>query len=126
MNRKLKRSDISKTTSRRICLLIFVISIMTAFNGCFLKQDRTTTVYGTITDHNGQPVDSIMVLVSGLEFYHGTTLREIYSDSAGEYEVVVETPRKYNVLNVIIPSFSSTNAKFQNNYDGYNVKKMTR
>ncbi|MCE6989456.1 hypothetical protein [Dyadobacter sp. CY323] len=91
--------------------------------GCFLKQDRTTTVYGTITDQNGQPVDSILVMVLGMQISHSEVLSQIYSDKAGEYEIMVEVPKKFNSINVGVPFLLIENPKYQNNYKG---KKTTK
>jgi hypothetical protein len=90
---------------------------------CFLKQDRTTVVYGSITDQKGQPVDSILVMASGLKFYNGTVLSETYSSSTGEFELVVEVPKKYSAINVEIPFLPVRNAKFEANYVGFKIQK---
>jgi hypothetical protein len=98
-------------------VLIFQLS------GCFLKQDRTTVVYGTITDEKGQPVDSIMVIVSGIEFYHSTNLSKVYSDKEGQYNILVDVPKKFDVVDVIITSSSPENTKYRKEFNGYKTKK---
>jgi hypothetical protein len=91
------------------------------FTSCFLKQDRTTTVYGTITDENGQPVDSILILATGLEWWYSTKLHSTYSDGNGNYEVLIEVPKKYDALDVTIPAYSEGNEKY---YTQYKVKNI--
>ncbi|MCF2499939.1 hypothetical protein [Dyadobacter chenhuakuii] len=90
---------------------------------CFLKQDRTTTVYGTITDQNGEPVDSILVLASGVEYNRETTLKEEYSDKSGNYEMVVDVPKNFYSASSLIPALPTKNPKFEKLYLNYEVFK---
>jgi hypothetical protein len=90
---------------------------------CFLKQDRTTTIYGTITDHNGQPVDSILVIVDGVQGFKYETLKQTYSDEEGNYEMVVEPARRYSGVNSGIPFDTFENIKFMRSYRDYFSKK---
>lgn len=99
-----------------LCLALFL-------NSCFLKQDRTTVVYGTITDEKGQPVDSILVLVKGREWSKGTTLSQTFSNSSGEYELLLDVPKKFDGVDVIIPFGSIINPKFQSLFKDFYVKK---
>ena len=99
------------------------MSLMLSLNGCFLKQDRTTTVYGTITDQNGQPVDSILVLVQGVKYLTYQDLASVYSDENGNYEIVMEVPKKFNSVNSGIPAIPLQNMKFEKFYKGYDVMK---
>jgi hypothetical protein len=96
-------------------LLFGLVFLLTS---CFLKQDRTTVIYGTITDQNQQPVDSILVLVDGTKFLTHEQLKQVYSDENGNYELVVEVPKKFGAVNVLIPFGSSINPKYQKNYKG--------
>ncbi|MCF2489720.1 hypothetical protein [Dyadobacter sp. CY347] len=106
-----------------IRLLAFAaILATTLLSSCFLKQDRTTTVYGTITDQNGVPVDSILVIISGLKFHYSTDLSKVYSDGNGNYNVLVDVPKNFTAVDVIIPSLSE-NAKFMKIFSGYRIKK---
>lgn len=86
--------------------------------GCFLKQDRTTTVYGTIIDEHQQPVDSILIMVQGLRYLTFETLNEVYTDEKGNYEVVTEVPKKFGSINVTVPFLLKENPKYQRNYKG--------
>ena len=100
-------------------LLLITLSV----SSCFLKQDRTTTVYGTITDQDGEPVDSIMVMMTGLKFHSGTVIKEVYTGEDGNFEIVAEVPKKFSAINVEVPFLPVKNPKFENNYDGFGVKK---
>ncbi|MCF2495588.1 carboxypeptidase-like regulatory domain-containing protein [Dyadobacter chenhuakuii] len=100
-----------------------LLLVTCSLSSCFLKQDRTTTVYGTITDQNGKPVDSIMVILTGLKFNNGTVLKEVYSDKDGNFELVADLPKKYSAINVEVPFLPHKNSKFQNNYNGFKIEK---
>ncbi|NIJ53075.1 hypothetical protein [Dyadobacter arcticus] len=120
MNQKLRLPGLQKAIkqSRTTVILLGITFFLT---NCFSKQDRTTTVYGTITDHNGQPVDSILIVVQGLRDLTYEELRRTYSDKNGMYEMIVEVPKKYNAVNSGIPSFPIENRKFERFYKGYEV-----
>ncbi|WP_157488038.1 hypothetical protein [Dyadobacter crusticola] len=81
-------------------------------NSCFLKQDRTTTVYGTITDEKGQSVDSILVIFQGMKDLNLEILSSEFSDQKGEYDIVMEVPKKFTSINVTIPFFPAENSKY--------------
>jgi hypothetical protein len=106
-----------------IKLTFFYSCITLLLYGCFLKQDRTTTVYGTITDQNGLPVDSILVVIDGVRGFKHENLKEVYSTGDGSYELLVEVPRKYGSLDVSIPFFPVENAKYDKNYKGKKTYK---
>lgn len=114
-----------KTNKIKKCLWISALCLFVIFvlQGCSIFSDRTTSVYGTITDENGQPIDSIEVEVYGGKlngFYHmATTL----SDSTGHYEIVLEVAGKFTKLECLIPPNSSGNVKYQNGYSGYEIFK---
>ncbi|WP_141110401.1 hypothetical protein [Dyadobacter psychrophilus] len=90
----------------------------TLLSGCFLKQDRTSTVYGTITDQNGEPVDSIMVLAQGMRYLTFEALQHTYSDSNGHFEMVIEVPKKFGTIDISVPFYPKENPKFQTKYKG--------
>jgi hypothetical protein len=96
------------------------------FTSCFLKQDRTTTVYGTITDENGQPVDSILVIAQGQDFLHYKTIGQTYSSKSGEYEITLEVPKEFHSLNVTVPFLPVENPKYQNFYKDQKITKDGR
>jgi hypothetical protein len=106
------------TTAKRMYLLITCLCLSFLLSQCFLTQDRTTVVYGTITDQNGQPVDSILVLIKGARAFRYETLLQVYSGEDGSYELVVDVPRRFSSANLIVPFGSYVNPKFQKNYKG--------
>lgn len=104
--------------------LLLLLFITISATSCFLKQDRTTTVYGTITDQNGDPVDSILVILQGgrsLSTYE--TVGEVYSNQDGKYELVIDVPKKFQSAHLGVPNFPSKNQKFMKYYNGFIVQK---
>jgi hypothetical protein len=122
MKHKTRLSNLQKRT-RLLYPAAFVFSLAFLLTGCFLKQDRTTVIYGTITDKNQEPVDSILVLLDGVKGFKYETLKQVYSDEAGNYELVVEVPKKYGSVNILIPFGSMTNPKYQKNYKDFTLRK---
>ncbi|WP_215232316.1 hypothetical protein [Dyadobacter linearis] len=108
---------------KRIWLLITALSLSFLLSQCFLTQDRTTVVYGTITDQNGEPVDSILVTIKGVDGFKYERLKEVYSVEDGSYELVVDVPRKYGSANVVVPFGSYDNPKYERNYQGKKTSK---
>ncbi|KAA0991872.1 hypothetical protein [Dyadobacter aurulentus] len=106
-----------KTTFILLACLSFLLT------GCFLKQDRTTVVYGTITDEEGQPVDSILVVIDGVKGFKYERLKQVYSGEDGGYELVVDVPRKYGSADIGIPFGLVDNPKYEKNYKDVNVEK---
>tara|TARA_R110002124_G_scaffold163437_1_gene330786 strand:+ start:612 stop:983 length:372 start_codon:yes stop_codon:yes gene_type:complete len=85
-----------------------------------LQMDRTTTIYGTMTDINQQPVDSILVSIHGLRGLTSEPMgKEIFSDKDGHYQLVMEVPKKFPGIDVGIPFGTSINPKFQKYYKGH-------
>ena len=105
----------------RAMLVVIFLSFLT--DSCFLKQDRTTVVYGKITDEKGQAVDSILVSINGVKGFLYEPLKEVYSGSDGGYELVVDVPRRYGSANVIVPFGSYDNPKYDKNYKGKRTLK---
>ena len=118
-----QRQKTLELLAKRFFQILVHIALIVQLNSCFLKQDRTTTVYGTITDQNGEPVDSILVMMTGLKFHSATVLQEVYSDKNGKFEIVTEVPKKFSAINVEVPFLPVKNPKFENHYDGFGVKK---
>ena len=110
-------------SAKRIFHILMHFALIIQLNSCFLKQDRTTTVYGTITDQNGAPVDSIMVIVQGMHLLSFESLKETYSDKNGKYEMVIDVPKKFSAIDVTVPYFFTENFKF---FKYYNGKKTTK
>ncbi|KQS31072.1 hypothetical protein ASG33_11995 [Dyadobacter sp. Leaf189] len=92
--------------------MLAVIFLGFLMDSCFLKQDRTTVVYGKITDEKGQAVDSIMVICQGLRDLTYETIHSTYSDKNGAYEIAVEVPRKFTAVNVTVPFLPLENPKY--------------
>jgi len=101
---------------------LFFTIITFLVTACFLHFNRTTTVYGTITDHNGDPVDSILVILAGTKFLTYEALKQVYSDKNGKYEIVAEVPKKFGSTDVVVP-FGNDNRKFEKNYKGTHATK---
>ncbi|NIJ54656.1 hypothetical protein [Dyadobacter arcticus] len=78
---------------------ISLICILCIFISCN-KQDRTTVIYGKVTDQNHQAVDSILVVAGGLWDFNIEVVKQIYTDENGNYELVIDVPKKYIKLNV--------------------------
>src|SRR5215217_6165575 len=110
-------------SAKRIFHILVHLALIIQLSSCFLKQDRTTTVYGTITDQNGKPVDSILVIFKGVQGFKYDSLARSYSNSKGEFETLLEVPKKYHTMNVVIPFGNSINPKFQQNFKDYRIYK---
>jgi hypothetical protein len=120
----MKSGTIFSTLGHKLLFTAGILaSLIFLLNGCFLKEDRTTVIYGTVTDENKQPVDSILVLLIGMKFLDYEDLKTVYTDKQGHYELVVEVPKKFNPVNVAIPSWTIQNPKFVRLYKEYNVLK---
>lgn len=96
---------------RAITVLLPVMAML----ACGHLGDRTTVVYGKVYDQNHQPVDSIKVLVSGLKLNGVYDLKSTYTDENGDYEIVLEVPRKFGNINVMIP-YGMDNPKYEKMY----------
>jgi len=110
-------------SAKRIFHILMHFTLIIQLSSCFLKQDRTTTVYGTITDQDGEPVDSILIVFAGVQGFKYDSLAGSYSNSKGKFETVLEIPKKYHTTNVVIPFGSSINPKFQKNFKDYRIYK---
>lgn len=107
-----------------LCYALLFGSILLFLTNCLYKQDRTTVIYGTITDQNQQPVDSILVTLEGIApISHFKTLKTVYSDSLGNFEIVAEVPKKYSQTSVGVPWWPIENPKFQKYFKGFKIHK---
>ena len=86
-----------------------------AMLACGHLGDRTTVVYGKVYDQNKLPVDSIMVLISGLKLSGAYDLKSTFTDENGDYEITLEVPRTYGNVGVTIP-YLPQNSKFEEKY----------
>lgn len=99
-------------------LIALTFSLIFFFISCDRDQERTTTIYGTITDQNQEPIDSIFVLMYGLVNLTNIELNGVYSDKQGNYELVVDVPKKFHAVDVVIPFLPIRNPKYEKNYTG--------
>lgn len=76
-----------------------------------------------VVDQNQEPVDSIMVVVSGSNLSPNTAdLAATYTDKNGDYNILLEVPKKYLTLSVFIPYDGLNNPK----YSDYTLKSQTK
>ncbi|WP_439555579.1 hypothetical protein [Dyadobacter sp.] len=101
--------------------LTLCLSVSLFMQGCKSIFSDTTTVYGRITDEKGLPVDSIMVRVVGSKIHGSQNMAETFTDSSGNYEIVVEVAGKFTSVSCLIPPNSTENVKYQNYYSGYEI-----
>lgn len=80
------------------------------------KDERTTTVFGKVVDRDQVPVDSIMVELDGIRNLDSEELKYTYTNENGDFEIVLDVPRKYISVNVVIPYLPIGNPKFQKKY----------
>jgi len=108
----------SKRNIQVLTIAVSLICFLCTLTSCSIPiGDRTTVIYGKVTDQNQEAVDSILVLVSGARnFLNSEDIKQVYTDKFGHYEMVIEVPRKYGNLNVTIPYLPVQNSKFQDNY----------
>jgi hypothetical protein len=90
------------------------------------REDRTTVIFGTVLDQSQQPVDSIMVTISGVRSFHSEVIQSTYTDKDGHFELVTDVPRKYVAVNAGIPYFPLENPKYQEHYQIGKVFQNTR
>ncbi|MGV3601300.1 MAG: hypothetical protein ACO1N1_08840 [Dyadobacter fermentans] len=83
---------------------------------CSCIEDRTTVIFGKVVDQNQQPVDSIMILITGNISFHGVPILQTFTGKDGTYVVNLDVARKYSALNAFIPVFSIENPKYYNHY----------
>ena len=86
---------------------------------CGHLGDRTTVVYGRVFDENHMPVDSIQVLLSGSNLRGVVSLKSTYTDENGDYEILLEVPRKFADIDVNIP-YGLDNPKYEREYSQAN------
>jgi hypothetical protein len=98
---------------RKLAILTTSLCLL-SLSSC--KKDRTTIVFGKVVDQNQQPVDSIMVLASGVHFLSVESLQSTYTDKDGNYELVINAPKRYNALTMTVPYLPVQNPKFQESY----------
>ncbi|MCF2443522.1 carboxypeptidase-like regulatory domain-containing protein [Dyadobacter sp. CY345] len=103
------------------CLLssFFFINILAVTSACKDQQYRTSSVYGHISDEDGNPVDSIVVTLHASEFIREKELGSVLSDENGDYEITADVPNGYSYLSVNSPFVK--NPKFVAFYQGFSA-----
>ena len=96
---------------RRATLPLMALAML----ACGHLGDRTTVVYGKVYDLSQQPVDSIKVLLSGSNLRGVFSLKSTYTDENGDYEILLEVPRKFADIDVNIP-YGLDNPKYEREY----------
>jgi hypothetical protein len=93
---------------------LFLSFVLSNTSGCIRKLDRTTVVYGRVTDQAGQPVDSVTILFAGHKGVSGgVPIKETLTDSNGSYEIVVDVPKKYLYASIVSSlDFESLSSKY--------------
>lgn len=93
------------------CLLLmlkklpyFIILLLTGVSSCIFKdQDRTTQVFGTVTNDINQPVARVPILISGKLGFLSTKekdLTTVFTDTNGKYSATLEVPKGYHSLEI--------------------------
>jgi hypothetical protein len=104
-------------------------SVLTAFLMFFIMScgpllERETVAYGLITDEDGEPVDSILVILArSLAISDRETLGKTYSNKLGFYEVIADVPNKWWSAHLNIPFWPEENKKYQDLYKSYEFSK---
>jgi hypothetical protein len=105
-------------------LLIVLLWPLFTINGCKNGGifSRESTIYGTITEVAGPPVDSIkLVVIVSKDLGNAKPLFTVSTDQNGNYEAIVDVPKGYGTLLIAIPY--QGNLAFTNDYRGYEVYK---
>jgi hypothetical protein len=108
------------TTKKLLSFLLLLFGFY-SLSGCLDKQDRTSSIYGHISDEDGHPVDSILVTLHAAEFTKEKELSSVYSDENGNYEIVADVPKGYSSLSVNSPFLTFKNPKFMAFYIGFSA-----
>jgi hypothetical protein len=101
---------------------VLMVSLIGLFISCGPFFDRVTVIYGTVKDEKGLPVDSIIVSLSA--GYKGRVMMETSSDENGEFQMTMDVPLKFVMLEVFI-GFGG-NPKFQKFYQYAKGKKNSQ
>ena len=96
-------------------IALFLPMMALTMLACGHLGDRTTVVYGKVFDQNQVPVDSIEVLLSGSNLRGVVSQKSTYTDENGNYEILLEVPRKFADIDVNIP-YGLDNPKYEREY----------
>ncbi|WP_439555580.1 carboxypeptidase-like regulatory domain-containing protein [Dyadobacter sp.] len=86
-----------------IAATILHLTMVAVLQGCFVFSDRTTSVYGTVTDDKGLPLPGVGLSVYGRKkISHKMHMATAYTDSSGHYEITVDVAGKFHTLDCYI------------------------
>jgi hypothetical protein len=105
-------------------LLIVLLWPLVSLNGCKNGGifSRESTIYGTVTEVAGPPVDSIqLTIVVSKDLGNAKSLFRVSTDKDGNYKAIVDVPNGYGTLLIGIPY--TNNTAFTSVYQGYEVYK---
>ena len=79
---------------------LLIYSILIAYIGISCKkQDRTTIVFGKVTNEINQPIQGVNMALygeKGILASRSTKLKNAITDANGEYTITVEIPKEYH------------------------------
>ncbi|NBB21357.1 hypothetical protein GVN20_18470 [Runella sp. CRIBMP] len=119
-------TTLSKNMSIRRALICLLAVLFLATVGC-KKQDRTTMVFGIITNDINQPIEKVPVEIhgnNGIIASSGDKLTTVYTNAKGEYSVTLDVPKGYHSVQVFAKWYSDT--AFVNKYKNSTVTKNGR
>jgi hypothetical protein len=103
---------------------MFAACLMLQLTSCENRNERTTGVYGTVTDPGGKPLEGVKVLVYGSKdcgpiVYFG----EDYTDTTGDYNITFEASKDFDAFNTVVPLSKTENSEFFKTFNEIKVKK---
>jgi hypothetical protein len=103
-----------------IVLLWSSVSLSGCKNGGIFS--RESTIYGTVTEVAGTPVDSVRFVLSvGKDLGNINPMFRVSTDKDGKYEAIVDVPTGYGRVEISIAGVD--NPAFNTVYSGYEVYK---
>jgi protocatechuate 3,4-dioxygenase beta subunit len=77
---------------------LYAVLLICCVAGC-KKEDRTTVVFGKVTDDINQPIQGVEIQLAGEKGFFTsltTPLKTVYTDAKGEYTITAEIPKDYH------------------------------
>jgi hypothetical protein len=107
---------------KKIKQLIYAAALLGCAVSC-AKEDRTTQIFGTVTDNDtGKPIEGLELWIqgeSGILTSNATTLTSILTDKNGEYFITTTPAKDYHTLAVSNKYF--LNQDFKKKYGDVNI-----
>ena len=100
-------------------LLIYFTLIACVGISC-KKQDRTTIVFGKVTNEINQPIADVEMVLYGEKGILGSVsapLKSVFTDNKGEYMVTLEIPKEYH-SGEVLPFWTSSKMPLYEKYEG--------